>query len=214
MAGAISNELAASPDRRDGFTLPRLAHGVMKRLRLFRTRLRYPRAEFGSRVDVRRGFCLRLRVGASVVIEECCVLDNDLTIECGGALRVGARTIFGHHCTIAVLDHVEIGEDCLIAEMVSIRDHNHRFDRLDVLVRVQGMTSAPIRIGRNVWIGGKATITKGVTIGDNAVIGANAVVTHDIPSNAIAVGVPARVIRLRDGAPRPPAVLPGDTPCT
>jgi acetyltransferase-like isoleucine patch superfamily enzyme len=85
--------------------------------------------------------------------------------------------------------------------MVSIRDHNHRFDKLDVPVRLQGMTSAPVRIGRNVWIGGKATITKGVSIGDNAVIGANAVVTHDIPANAIAVGVPARVIKYRDGAP-------------
>jgi acetyltransferase-like isoleucine patch superfamily enzyme len=60
------------------------------------------------------------------------------------------------------------------------------------------MTSAPIRIGRNVWIGGKATITKGVTIGDNAIIGANAVVTHDVPMNAVAVGVPARVIKIRE----------------
>jgi acetyltransferase-like isoleucine patch superfamily enzyme len=95
------------------------------------------------------------------------------------------------------MESIEIGEDCLIAEMVSIRDHNHRFDRLDVPVRCQGMASAPIRIGRNVWIGGKATIIKGVTIGDNAVIGANAVVTHDVPANSIAVGVPARVIKVR-----------------
>jgi acetyltransferase-like isoleucine patch superfamily enzyme len=153
---------------------------------------------------VRSRFCLRQRPGASVSIAECCVLDNDLTIECGGTLRVGARTIFGHHCTVAAVDLVEIGEDCLIAEMVSIRDHNHRFDRLDVPVRLQGMTSAPVHIGRNVWIGGKSTITKGVRIGDNAVIGANAVVTHDVPANAIAVGVPARVIKFRDGTPLSP----------
>jgi acetyltransferase-like isoleucine patch superfamily enzyme len=181
--------------------LPWLWNGVRKRMRLLWVRARFPRAHFGARVDVRRGLCVRQRPGAIVEIDDCCVLDNDMTIECGGTLRVGARTIFGHHCTVAVADRIDIGEDCLIAEMVSIRDHNHCFDRLDIPVRLQGMTSSPIRIGRNVWIGGKATITKGVKIGDNAVIGANAVVTHDIPANAIAVGVPARVIKYRNGAP-------------
>ena len=50
-------------------------------------------------------------------------------------------------------------------------------------------------IGNNVWVGTKATILQGVTIGDNAVIGANAVVTRDIPANSIAVGAPARVVK-------------------
>jgi acetyltransferase-like isoleucine patch superfamily enzyme len=50
-------------------------------------------------------------------------------------------------------------------------------------------------IGNNVWIGAKATVTKGVTIGDNVVIGANSVVTRDIPPNSVAAGAPARVIR-------------------
>jgi acetyltransferase-like isoleucine patch superfamily enzyme len=56
---------------------------------------------------------------------------------------------------------------------------------------------APVRIGRNVWLGAKVTVSKGVAIGDNAIVGANAVVTHDIPPNAIAAGVPARIIRMR-----------------
>jgi acetyltransferase-like isoleucine patch superfamily enzyme len=81
--------------------------------------------------------------------------------------------------------------------MVSIRDHDHCFDRLDIPVREQGAVSAPITIGRNVWIGAKVTVTKGISIGDNAIVGANAVVTKDIPANAIAVGIPARVIRTR-----------------
>ena len=55
--------------------------------------------------------------------------------------------------------------------------------------------SAPIVIGRNVWIGENARICKGVTIGDNCVIGAGAVVTKDIPANCVAVGNPARVVK-------------------
>jgi hypothetical protein len=64
-------------------------------------------------------------------------------------------------------------------------------------IREQGVVVAPVRIGRNVWIGSKATVLKGVSIGDNAVIGANAVVTRDIPANAVAAGIPARVLRMR-----------------
>ncbi|PQV63701.1 Hexapeptide repeat of succinyl-transferase [Abditibacterium utsteinense] len=81
--------------------------------------------------------------------------------------------------------------------MVSIRDHDHRFDNLEIPIREQGIVSAPVVIGKNVWLGAKVTVLKGVTIGDNAVVGANAVVTKNLPKNAIAVGIPAKVIRLR-----------------
>ena len=106
--------------------------GVMKRVRSFCIRHRYAGATFGKRVDVRTRFCLRRSGEGRIDIGDHCILDNDMTIECSGLLRVGARTIFGHHCTIAAIETIEIGEDCLIAEMVSIRDHNHRFDRLDL----------------------------------------------------------------------------------
>ncbi|MBF6555709.1 MAG: hypothetical protein IVW52_05960 [Acidimicrobiales bacterium] len=81
--------------------------------------------------------------------------------------------------------------------MVSIRDHDHAFSSTDVSIVDQGRETAPIRIGDNVWIGGKATITKGVSIGSNSVIGAHAVVVRDLPADCVAVGIPARVIRHR-----------------
>lgn len=169
--------------------------GILKRLRLAWHRLICRRAQFGSRTDIRSRFCLRMGPNARVAVGPGCVLDNDMTIECEGSLEIGARTIFGHHCTVASRRAVIIGEDCMIAEMVSIRDHNHRFDKIGIPYREQGMMLAPVRIGRNVWIGAKVTVLMGVTIGDNSVIGANAVVTKDVPADSIAVGIPARVIR-------------------
>jgi acetyltransferase-like isoleucine patch superfamily enzyme len=139
--------------------------------------------------------------GATVVFGSRCVLDRDMTVECFGSLEVGSGTIFGHHCTLAARESLVIGHDCLLAEMVSVRDHDHRYDLdLDIPVRDQGFDCRPVRIGSNVWLGCKVTVVKGVTIGDNAVVGANSVVTRDIPANAVAVGAPARVIRYR--APR------------
>lgn len=191
-AASVKKQMAIQPN------LPgRVVSASVRRLRLLFWRLRHRRVDWGSRCDVRTG--LRLRQGplAQITIGQRCVLDYDMTIECNGILHIGDRTIFGHHCTLASQEAVYIGDDCLIAEMVSIRDHDHCFERLDIPIREQGHTSAPVYIGRNVWLGAKVTVVSGVSIGDNAIIGANAVVTKDIPANAVAVGIPARVIRMR-----------------
>ena len=57
------------------------------------------------------------------------------------------------------------------------------------------MYPAPIRLGKNVWVGSNSTILQGVTVGDNAIIAAGSVVTKDVPANMIVGGVPARYIR-------------------
>jgi acetyltransferase-like isoleucine patch superfamily enzyme len=123
------------------------------------------------------------------------VIDRDATIECRGTLVVGSRTVFGHHVTVGVRDSVRIGSNCLIGEMVSIRDHDHGFHGRDVPMRQQEPLIAQVEIEDDVWIGSKATITRGVHIGRGAIVGANAVVTHDVPAGAIVGGIPARMIR-------------------
>ena len=123
-----------------------------------------------------------------------------MNVECGGKLVVGPRTIFGHHCTIGVKESVRIGADCLIAELVSIRDSDHVISDRAVPYREQGHVTSPVVIGANVWLGSQVVVARGVHIGENSVVGAGAVVTRDIPPNSLAVGVPARVIRaLGDG---------------
>ena len=111
-----------------------------------------------------------------------------------GQLEIGRDTHIGMFSILVARQKIVIGDNCLIAEFVTIRDQDHKMEAEKITAK-NGFSTAPIYIGNNVWIGAKATITKGVTIGNNAVIGAGAVVTSNIPENTLAVGVPARIIR-------------------
>lgn len=117
-----------------------------------------------------------------------------------GLISIGSRNFFNKNVKIVCFDKVEIGDDCLIADAVHFYDHDHRFDDPRVLIREQGYCVRPIRVGNNVWIGARAIVLKGVTIGDGSVIAAGSVVTQDIPARAIAGGIPAKVIKMRDGS--------------
>lgn len=87
---------------------------------------------------------------------------------------------------------IEIGESSLIGAGCLICDSDMHEIPLGIGTSVQ---SAPIHIGRNVFIGANCTILKGVSIGDGAVIGAASLVCHDIPAGALAAGNPAKVIK-------------------
>jgi acetyltransferase-like isoleucine patch superfamily enzyme len=65
-------------------------------------------------------------------------------------------------------------------------------------IRLQGIYKREVRVGHNCWIGYGVCVLRGVTVGNNCVLGTSAVVTRDIPDNAVAVGIPARVIRMRE----------------
>lgn len=122
----------------------------------------------------------------------------ELLVE-SGQLSIGAGSYVGPYTTINVHGEVTIGRDCLIAEMVSIRDVDHAFADPGVPVAHQGYRQAPTRIGDGVWLGARVSVLRGVTIGPGCVVGAQSVVTRDLPAGAIAVGVPARVIGWRHG---------------
>lgn len=113
----------------------------------------------------------------------------------GGTVRIGEFVTLRRLLTIHARQRVEIGDHSRIGEMVTIRDHNHYSELPDAPGSKKGFHCAPVIIGRNVWIGVKATITPGVTIGDHAIVGANAVVTRDVPPACVVAGVPARIVR-------------------
>lgn len=117
-----------------------------------------------------------------------------------GEVEIGAKTVMGQECTISAYRSVRIGPECVIADRAMFIDFDHVVVDPETPVRQQGLYMREVRVGANVWIGYNAQILRGVTIGDNAIIGSNAVVTRDIPANAVAVGSPARVVRMR---PRP-----------
>ncbi len=114
----------------------------------------------------------------------------------GGKVILGDNVRFHVNCRVTVQSGLTMGDNAGCAEGVSIHDSIHPVTGGDDVFSLRPMPTKPIVIGKNVWIGAKATILYGVTIGDNAVIGAHAVVTTDIPANAVAVGVPARVVRI------------------
>jgi maltose O-acetyltransferase len=91
---------------------------------------------------------------------------------------------------------ITIGDDCLIASHASINSVTH--DSIAALYR-ESVVERPVTIGNNVWIGSHAVILPGITIGNNAIIGAGAVVTKNVPDNAVAAGVPAKVMRYVEG---------------
>ena len=100
------------------------------------------------------------------------------------------------------VNKVIIGDNCLTGKWVTISDNNHGTTDFDVLheppIKRKLYTKGPVVIGNDVWIGDKASILGGVTIGDGAVIQAGSVVIKDVPSGAIVGGNPAKVFKERD----------------
>jgi galactoside O-acetyltransferase len=117
----------------------------------------------------------------------------------GGSIRIGNNSFFNRdvHINADIGGQIVIGENCLIGPKVVMRTASHCFEKKEVNIREQGHQIADILIEHDCWIGANAIILGGVHIGRGSIIGAGAVVTKDIPSMAIAVGVPAKVIKYR-----------------
>ncbi|MBU6147852.1 MAG: acyltransferase [Actinomycetales bacterium] len=157
----------------------------------------------GVRIEVRPGYG-RLILGPWVHIG-----DHTALRVHEGSMTIGPKVVIGQRVVLDCHLDIEIGEGTLIADGVHVLDFDHRFDDPSRPIKDQGIVKSPVRIGPGCWLGGRATVLRGSRIGTGSVIGAHAVVRGEIPAHAVAVGVPARVMR-RVGPGDGGAIGPGD----
>lgn len=119
------------------------------------------------------------------------VVPVELSTYDSGQIEIGDHTFINYGSSIAARTFVKIGAHCLLGHYTFIMDS----DQHDIIRRTELGPIGPVIIGDNVWIGSKATILSGVSIGSHAVIGAGSIVTNDIPPRCVAAGNPARVLR-------------------
>ena len=161
----------------------------------------------------------KISIGDSTVIDDNCLIDakgsNNNGITIGNGVFIGRNSIIsckdgdiilednvniGFNCEVYSLNTVKIGSDTLIAAYCYLIGGGV----YDISLSDQPMSARPIFnkgneliIGRDCWLGAGVKVLDGVKVGTGAVIGAGAVVSKDIPDNAIAVGIPAKVIKSR-----------------
>ena len=142
-----------------------------------------------------------------IVVGRDCLIEGFLVTETDQSeIRIGSNVYIGGHTNVDCALSITIEDDVLISYQCTIADSdNHsllyRIRKKDVADWKHGKhdwstnARAPIRIMRGAWIGARAIILKGVTIGEGAVVGAGSVVTKDVPDWTIVAGNPARIIR-------------------
>ncbi len=110
-------------------------------------------------------------------------------------VTIGDRCLIGRGSGIVGHFSIEIGNDVWTGHNVYITDQNHGYEDVTRPISQQSQPERAVKIGDGSWLGYGSVVLPGVTIGEHCVIGANSVVTHDVPSYSVAVGVPARVIK-------------------
>jgi len=130
----------------------------------------------------------RFWLGRRSVVESYCCINNAV-----GDVTIGDYTRIGIHCT--VIGPVCIGSHVNLAQGITVTALNHNFGDAARRIDEQGVSTKPVVIGDDVWIGANAVILPGVTIGNHCVIAAGAVVTKDVPDYTLAGGVPAKIIK-------------------
>jgi len=164
----------------------------------------------------------KLKVGHTTSIGKGCFIDalstdgvifgnnvsmgKNVRIECSGSLRqlgkgikVGNNVGLGADNFFGCAAGIEIGDDTIIGNYVSFHAENHNYNDITIPIRLQGCSRQGIKVGKNCWIGAKATILDGVQIGEGCIIAAGALMAAGkYDCNGIYAGVPAKFIKKRE----------------
>ena len=126
-----------------------------------------------------------------ISIGDGCAIYEGVWLQCedGGRITIGDRNYFGHGVHVHSGDPVQIGSGCVLADGVLVTSTDHDRDNR----RATGSTG-PVTIADDVFVGERAIVLGGVSIGAGATVAAAAVVTHDVPAGAVVAGVPARPV--------------------
>ena len=127
-------------------------------------------------------------LGDYSVIESFACINNAV-----GDVMIGNHTRIGLHNTI--IGPVEIGSHVNLAQGITVTALNHNFDDTQKRIDEQGVSTIPVTIEDDVWIGANAVILPGVTVGRHSVVAAGAVVTKDVQPYTLVAGVPAKTIK-------------------
>ena len=133
----------------------------------------------------------KFSLGANATIEDFCTVNNGVgDVIIGDDSRVGLGSV--------IIGPVTIGNQVILAQNIVLSGLNHTYTDVTIPIRLQKVTTAPIIVEDEVWIGANVVVTAGVTIGKHSVVAGGAVVTKSIPPYSVAVGNPARVIKKYD----------------
>ena len=130
----------------------------------------------------------KFSLGDFSVIESFSCINNAV-----GDVIIGDHTRIGLHNT--VIGPVTIGHHVNLAQGITITALNHNFEDKSQRIDCQGISTSPVVIGDDIWIGANATVLPGVSIGNHSVVAAGAVVTKDVPPHSLVAGVPAKIIK-------------------
>lgn len=130
----------------------------------------------------------KFSLGNYSVIESFACVNNAV-----GDVIIGDHTRIGLHNTI--IGPVNIGSHVNLAQGITVTALNHNFDDTNKRIDEQGVSTTPVTIEDDVWIGANAVVLPGVTIGNHCVVAAGAVVTKNVPPHSLVAGVPAKIIK-------------------
>ena len=134
----------------------------------------------------------RFSLGRKSVVESFSCINNAV-----GDVIIGDHTRIGLHNTI--IGPVTIGSHVNLAQGITVTALNHNFNEVDKRIDEQGVSTKPVVIEDDIWIGANAAIMPGVTVGRHSVVAAGAVVTRDVPPYSVVAGVPAKIIKQLKG---------------